>query len=131
MADADNNRYERGMAFVRSTNPAAAEKLEAAFGDFAPDLMRNAAEYAFGDLYSREGLDKKIRQTATISALASLGHLPQLKIHLGIARSMGFTREEIVEILIQLTAYAGFPAAMNAAMVAKEVFGPIEAETNQ
>lgn len=127
----DDARYERGMAFFREKNPAGAAQLEAALGGFAPDLMRHAAEVAFGDLYARGGLDEKLRQTATIAALASLGHLPQLKIHLGIAKTMGFTREEITEILIQLTAYAGFPAAMNAAMAAKEVFGADDAPDQQ
>ena len=122
MAYSENNeRFERGMEFLRSKNPTAAERLEGAFSDIAPDLMRYIAEFPFGDLYAREGLDMRLRQTATLSALATAGHMAQLKIHTGIALQIGFTTEELTEIFMQLAPYAGFPATINAVMALKEV----------
>lgn len=123
---ADNNvteRFERGLAYFRSVHPAAADAMQQALGETAPDLMRYVAEFPFGDLYARKGLDIKLRQTATLCALACGGHMAQLKIHLHIAREIGLTREELVEIFMQLAAYAGFPVAINAVLAVKEVFG--------
>ena len=91
--------------------------------DIAPDLARYAIEFAFGDVYSRPGLDLKSREIATVSALAALGNAqPQLKVHIHGALNVGCTREEIIEVLIHLSVYAGFPAALNGIFAAKEVF---------
>lgn len=118
---------ERGMAFFRETHPEAAEAMSTALAGVARDLMRYAAAFPFGALYQRDQLPKRERQIATLSMLAALGALPQLKVHIGIALSIGMTREEIVEIFLQLSAYAGFPAAINAALAAKEVFDAADA----
>lgn len=117
---------ERGMAFFRDAHPEAAEAMAAALADVAPDLMRYAAAFPFGALYQREGLAKRERQIATLAALATQGALPQLKVHIRIALSLGLTREEISEIFLQLSAYAGFPAAINATMAAKDVFDDVD-----
>ncbi len=119
----DNSRFERGLEFFQSHNAEAAEAMEQALGDIAPDLMRYVAEFPFGDLYTRNTLDLKLRQTATLSALACGGHIAQLKIHLKIARKIGLTRDELVEIFMQLAPYAGFPVTINAVLALKEVFG--------
>jgi len=79
-------------------------------------------EFAFGDIYSRLGLDLKSRQIATMAALTALGALPQLKVHIHFALESGCSREEIVEIIMQMAVYAGFPAALNGFAAAKEVF---------
>ena len=120
--DNSTDRYERGMAFFRSVNPSAAEAMQQVLGDIAPDLMRYAAEFPFGDLYTRDDLDIRLRQTATLSALACGGHMAQLKIHLQIARNIGLSRDELVAIFMQLAPYAGFPVAINAVLAVKEVF---------
>ncbi|WP_442487821.1 carboxymuconolactone decarboxylase family protein [Halomonas litopenaei] len=113
---------EKGLAFFRKHNPAAAQALEEKLGDFAPDLMRLVAEFPFGEMYGRDGLDPKLRQSATLSALACGGHENQLRIHIGIARSLGFTRDELVELFMQLAPYAGFPVTINAVLAVKDIY---------
>ena len=80
-------------------------------------------ELAFGEIYSRPGLDLKTRQMLTIASLVTLGNAPlQLKSHIKGALNVGCTQQEIVEVILQMAIYAGFPAAMNAMYAAKEVF---------
>ncbi|MEM7642740.1 MAG: carboxymuconolactone decarboxylase family protein [Pseudomonadota bacterium] len=96
---------------------------EAALSDIAPDLGRYVIEYPFGDIYSRPGLTLPQRQIATIAMLAAMGNAaPQLKVHIQAALNVGLSREEIVEVFLQVSVYAGFPAAINAVLAAKEVF---------
>jgi 4-carboxymuconolactone decarboxylase len=80
-------------------------------------------EFGFGDIYSRPQLDLHAREISTIAALAALGNAqPQLKIHIEASLNVGCTREEIIEVFMQITLYAGFPAALNALFAAHEVF---------
>jgi len=94
-----------------------------ALADIAPDFAGYLFEYPFGDIYSRPGLDLRAREIATIAALAAMGNAaPQLKVHIEAGLNVGLQREEIVEILMQMSVYAGFPAALNGLFAAKEVF---------
>jgi 4-carboxymuconolactone decarboxylase len=89
----------------------------------APDLTRYVEEFAFGDVYSRPGLDLKTRQILTVCGLVVLGNAaPQLKVHIHGALNLGWTQQEIVELIIQMSIYAGFPVALNAMNVATEAF---------
>ncbi|WP_419785100.1 carboxymuconolactone decarboxylase family protein [Pseudodesulfovibrio sp.] len=127
----DNERYERGMEKLREVDAEQGDKVVAALVDIAPDLSRLMIEFPFGDVYTRPGLSLKERELVTISALAALGHCqPQLKVHLHGALNVGWTRAEIVETCIQLTVYAGFPAALNALFAAKEVFAERDKDGN-
>ena len=122
----NDERFERGMALFRSLNASAADRMEASLGDVAPDLMRYAAEFAFGDIYGRGGLSKRDRQLVTLACLATRGDATdQLEVHIRVALQLGITREEIAEAFIQLAPYAGFPSAINAAMTLGRV-GPAE-----
>lgn len=95
----------------------------AALADIAPDFATYVFEFPFGDVYSRPGLDLRSREIATIAALAAMGNAqPQLKVHIEAGLNVGLSRQEIVEILIQMAVYAGFPAALNGLFAAKEVF---------
>ena len=88
-----------------------------------PDLGRYAAEFAFGDIFSRPGLDLKTREMISVAALTALGTAgPQLRAHIAAALRVGCTQQEIVEIIIQMAVYAGFPAALNGMQAAREVF---------
>ncbi|MEF2230225.1 MAG: carboxymuconolactone decarboxylase family protein [Pseudodesulfovibrio sp.] len=119
----DNERFERGLRKLREVDGEQGDRVLEALGDISPDLGRLLVEFPFGDVYSRPGLGLKERELATIAALAALGHCrPQLKVHLHGALNVGWTREEIVEVFIQLTVYAGFPTALNALFAAREVF---------
>jgi 4-carboxymuconolactone decarboxylase len=126
-----SDRFVRGWEKLKEIDGEAGERVVEALKSIAPDLARYTIEYPFGDVYSRAGLDKKSREIATVAALSAMGNAAaQLKVHIGAALNVGCTPEEIVEIIIQMSVYAGFPAALNAAFVAKEVFsdrGIIEA----
>ena len=117
------NRYERGLAKLREIDGQAGEKVIQSLEDIAPDFARYVIEFPFGDIYSRPGLDLKSREIAVVAALTAMGNAtPQLKVHIHAALNVGVTREEIVETIMQMAVYAGFPAALNGLMAAKEVF---------
>jgi 4-carboxymuconolactone decarboxylase len=119
----EEERYKRGWKKLKEIDGEAGEKVIENLKDIAPDLGKYTIEFPFGDVYSRPGLDLKSREIATVAALTALGHaLPQLKVHIHGALNVGCTREEVIEIIIQMSIYAGFPAALNAMSVVKEVF---------
>lgn len=118
-----DSRYERGWRRLEEVDAEAGERTIESLKDIAPDLARYIIEFPYGDLYTRSGLDDRSRQVAVIAALTALGNAqPQLKIHIGAGLNVGLSREEIVEVIILMTAYAGFPAALNGISAAMEVF---------
>ena len=122
------SRYERGFAKLQEIDGEAGERVLESLDDVAPDFARYLIEFPFGDIYSRPGLDLKSREIAVVAALAALGNAaPQLKVHIHGALNVGVTRTEVVEILMQMAVYAGFPAALNGLAAAKEVFAREEA----
>jgi 4-carboxymuconolactone decarboxylase len=119
----ENERFERGLRALSEIDGHAGENVVAQLADIAPDFARYVIEFPFGDIYSRPGLDLRSREIATIAALAALGNAaPQLKVHIEAGLNVGLSRDEIVEVLIQMAVYAGFPAALNGLFAAKEVF---------
>lgn len=119
----DNKRYLRGWEKLKEIDGRAGEDVIASLRDIAPDFARLLIEFPFGDVYSRPGLDLKSRELAVVAALTALGNaVPQLKVHLQGARNVGCSEQEIVEVIVQMAVYAGFPAALNGLMAAKEVF---------
>ena len=117
------NRYQRGLEKLAEIDGEAGQKVAESLKDICPDLARYMIEFPFGDIYAREGLDNKSREIATIAALTALGNCgPQLKVHIKAGLNVGLSREEIMEIIMQMAVYAGFPAALNGAFVAGEVF---------
>ncbi|MCG6974299.1 MAG: carboxymuconolactone decarboxylase family protein [Desulfobacterales bacterium] len=118
-----SERYTRGWEKLKKIDGHAGERVIEALKDIAPDLADYIIEFPFGDVYSRGILSLKEREIATVAALAALGNAqPQLKVHIHGALNVGGTRQEIVEIMIQMAVYAGFPAALNGIFAAKEVF---------
>lgn len=118
-----DDRYARGQRALAEIDGAAGQAVVDSLADIAPDFARYLFEFPFGDIYSRPGLDLRSREIATIAALAALGHAaPQLKVHIRAGLNVGLTRTEIVEILMQMAVYAGFPAALNGLFAAREVF---------
>jgi 4-carboxymuconolactone decarboxylase len=119
----NDERYLRGWAKLREVDGHAGENVIASLGDIAPDFARLLIEFPFGDIYSRPGLDLKARELAVVAALTAMGNAaPQLKVHIAGALNVGVSREEIVEVMMQMSVYAGFPAALNGLFAAKEVF---------
>ena len=118
-----DDRFARGLRKLAEIDGNLGEQMIASLQDIAPDFARYIVEFPFGDIYSRPGLDLRTREIATVAALTAMGTArPQLKVHLHGALSVGCTREEIVEVIMQMAAYAGFPAALNGLGAAREVF---------
>jgi 4-carboxymuconolactone decarboxylase len=118
-----DERYARGLRALSEIDGQAGEKVVEALAGVAPDFARYLIEFPFGDIYSRPGLDLRSREIATIAALTALGNAaPQLKVHVEAGLNVGLSREEIVETIMQMAVYAGFPAALNGLFAAKEVF---------
>ena len=117
------DRFERGLAKLKEIYGDRAEMLVAALGEVAPDLGRYVVEFGFGDIHCRPGLDLKSREIATVAALTVLGTAaPQLRAHIHAALNVGCSQEEVVEVILQMALYAGFPATINGIQAAKEVF---------
>lgn len=120
---AGESRLERGKRALDEIDGQAGHEVIEALAGIAPDFANYIFEFSFGDIYSRPGLSLRDREIATIAALAAMGTAkPQLKVHIQAGLNVGLTKEEIVETLIQMSIYAGFPAALNGLFVAKEVF---------
>ncbi|MBI4233865.1 MAG: carboxymuconolactone decarboxylase family protein [Chloroflexi bacterium] len=94
----------------------------AAAVELAPEVIALLHGYFFGEIWARPGLDLKSRLVCALSALTVLGREPQLKNHIRAALHVGFTREQVVELLAHTTFYGGLPTALNALAAAKEVF---------
>ena len=117
------SRLARGQRMLSAIDGRAGENVIQSLADIAPDFAQYLLEFGFGDIYARPGLDLRSREIATIAALTAIGHAqPQLKVHLAAGLNVGLTREEIVETIMQMALYAGFPAALNGLFAAREVF---------
>jgi 4-carboxymuconolactone decarboxylase len=119
----EQDRYQRGWEKLKEVDGEAGERVIDSLKDIAPDFARLLIEFPFGDIYSRPGLDLKSREIAVVAALTALGNaVPQLKVHIHGALNVGCTRQEVVEVIMQMAVYAGFPSALNGLFAAKEVF---------
>lgn len=123
----ESNRYTRGQEALSRIHGHIGEGVMDTLKDIAPDFARLIIEFPYGDIYSRGVLTPKERQIATIASLTTLGNAPaELKAHIQGGLNVGCTRQEIVEVIIQMAVYAGFPAAVNAILLAKEVFAELD-----
>jgi 4-carboxymuconolactone decarboxylase len=118
----ENTRFTIGLEQLAKIDGEAGQQVIDSLQDICPDLARFTIEYPFGDIYTRQALDLKSREIATVAALTALGHCkPQLKVHLNAALNVGCTEDEVKEILLQMSVYAGFPSALNGMFAFKEV----------
>lgn len=117
-----SNRYERGEKLLRKIDgDKVADNLLAAYDGLAPDFTRYLVEFAFGEVYAREG-DLKQRELVAIASLATMGGCDaQLETHVHGAFNVGLTQSEVVEAVLTLIPYIGFPKALNAMAVLKRV----------
>jgi 4-carboxymuconolactone decarboxylase len=119
----ENERYERGWKRLMEVDGEVGERVIASLQDIAPDLGSYVVEFAFGDIYSREGLDLKQRQLVTIASLTTQGGCePQLIVHINAALNVGLTPKEVIEAIIHCVPYTGFPRVLNAILTAKKIF---------
>ena len=113
----------RGTALFRDVTGAVGEQLLDEIGAISPDLARFVRGFAFGEVMARPGLDIRERERLNVAVLTALGYsLPQLRLHIHGALNVGVTEAEVVEIILQIALYAGFPAALNGMATAKDVF---------
>lgn len=111
------SRYERGLATLSKMAGKNGEDAILPLGD----LGKYIVEMAYGDIFNREGLSLRDREMITVTILTVLGREPQLKVHLNAAMNLGLTERELEEVMIQTTPYAGFPTAINAVNILKQV----------
>ena len=116
------DRFEKGMSILKITNEETINNIFDELADIAPDLSHFLVEFPYSELYTRDEVDLKTRELCTIAALTTIGAIPQLKDHINAALAVGNSPSEIVEIIMQMSAYAGFPKAINGIMAAKDVF---------
>ena len=116
------SRYEKGKEVLEGIQERSVEEIFEGLEDIAPDMSRFVVEFPYAEIYTREEVDLKTRELCTVAALTTLGTIPQLKDHINAALNVGKTPTEIVEIIMQMSAYAGFPKAINGIVAAKEVF---------
>jgi len=116
-------RAQRGAAYMATLDPGLEDALRKGMAPVAPDFADMMVQFGYGEMMSRPGLDPRGRQLVTIGALTALGHpVDQLKGHINGALSVGVTPAEIVEAIMQVALYAGFPAATNGLRIARRVF---------
>jgi 4-carboxymuconolactone decarboxylase len=97
------------------------DRALAGAGGFAADFQDFITRYAWGSVWTREGLDRRVRSCITLAILATLGRSDELALHVGAARRNGLTADEIGEVLLHTAVYAGVPAANAAFAVARRV----------
>lgn len=125
----DSERFNKGVEKINQLVKGGDHDILKGIGSVAPDLAKYVIEFIFGDLYTRSGLDLKTKQILTITILATLGNAkPQLAYHINAGLNIGISRQEIIDIMIHIAGYAGFPAANNGVNTAKEVFAKRDQE---
>lgn len=125
----DQDLYDRGMAVRRAVlgNAHVDRSLERAT-DFDADFQEFITKTAWGQIWTRPGLDIRTRSMLTIGMLAALGKDGELKLHIRATRNTGVTRDEVKEILMQTAIYAGVPAANHAIALARAVYAEMDEE---
>ena len=117
-----DKRYDSGAKELSRLDNMQLKRLNEAYNGFSPDLVKFTVEYGYADIFSRDNLNIKYRQIATIAALTALGTAqPQLKFHINAGLNIGLTVENIREIMLLMTVFAGFPSAINGTNILKEV----------
>ena len=119
----EQTRFQRGWELLRQVDNAGGEAVISSLADIAPDLGRYIVEFAFGDIYAREGLSLQERELVTIASLLTAGGCePQLRVHLNGALNVGIPPQKTVEALIHSVPYVGFPRVLNAIFTAGDIF---------
>jgi 4-carboxymuconolactone decarboxylase len=116
------NKHEIGKKRIREIIGDKAESMIQMFEAISPDFSNYIVDFAYGDLYTRDGFSDKYRELAAVSCLIGQGNIGlPLKAHLVGMLNVGWTKEEIIELLIFLIGYKGFPDCVNAILVFKEI----------
>ncbi len=117
------DRRAKALALLEQLDPDAPVRVAANLDALSDDFLEIILGFSFADIVSRPGIDLRTREMLTVSALMAMGTAPgQLEFHIRAALNTGVTREEIIEILLQIAVYAGVPACMNGISAAKKAF---------
>ena len=123
----ENTRFTQGMEQLKAIDGKGGENVIKSLEDIAPDLGKFIVEFAFGDIYTREGLTTEEREMITLSSLLTAGGCePQLEVQIGGALNVGISPEKVIETFLQCIPYTGFPKVLNAVFAAKKVFAERE-----
>jgi 4-carboxymuconolactone decarboxylase len=123
----ENTRFTQGMEQLKAIDGKGGENVIRSLEDIAPDLGKFIVEFAFGDIYTREGLTTEEREMITLSSLLTAGECePQLEVHINGALNVGISPEKVIETFLQCIPYTGFPKVLNAVYAAKKVFAERE-----
>ena len=119
----ENTRFMQGMEQLKAIDGKGGENVIKSLENIAPDLGKFIVEFAFGDIYTREGLTTEEREMITLSSLLTAGGCEQqLEVHIGGALNVGISPEKVIETFLQCVPYTGFPKVLNAVFAAKKVF---------
>ena len=123
-----SERLSRALELLETLEPGAPEKVTANLDELSPEFTEIILGFAFADVGARPAIDLKTREMMTVAALTAMGTAPgQLEFHIRAALNVGVSREEIIEILLQMAVYAGVPACINGVAMAKKAFAAVEA----
>ena len=126
----NDQRYHRGRDKLKQMMGNVGEQALDTIASISPDMARYVAEFVFGEVHSRPALDLKTREIAAVVSLVTRGGAePQLRAHLHAALKVGCSQEEIIELMIEMAVYAGFPAALNGLYAARDVFAEHKAKS--
>lgn len=119
----ESERFQKGAERLGEVDSTAGKTVIASLDAIAPDLGRYIIEFAFGDIYCRDGLSLQEREMITISSLLTAGGCEaQLEVHINGSLNVGISSEKVIETFLQCIPYTGFPKVLNAVNVAKKVF---------
>ena len=125
----NDERHEAGMAVRREVlGGEHVDGAEATKNAFTEDFQDLITRYAWGEIWTRPGLDRRTRSAITLTALIAVGRMDELAMHVRAARRNGLSEDEIKEVLLQTAVYCGVPAANTAFAVAARVLEEEEEE---
>ncbi|TVR07036.1 MAG: 4-carboxymuconolactone decarboxylase [Salinarimonadaceae bacterium] len=128
----DDAMYEKGLKIRRETLGAAhVDKALASADDFTQELQQIVTTYCWGEIWGREGIDRRTRSIVNLALLSALNRPHELGLHVRGAINNGLTKDEIKEVLLQVGIYCGVPAMIESFRVAKATLAEIEAEKGE
>ncbi|MBL8567472.1 MAG: 4-carboxymuconolactone decarboxylase [Phreatobacter sp.] len=126
----EKERFEKGLAVRRAVlGDAHVDRSLAARDSFTTEFQDLITRYAWGEIWTRPGLDRKTRSFLVLAMTASLGRWEEFRLHCRASFSNGVTTDDIKEVCLQIAVYAGVPAANTAVKEAKEVFAELGIKT--
>ena len=124
----DQETYDKGLKIRRATlGDAYVDRALAQVDDFTRDLQQLVTTYCWGEVWGREGLDRKTRSIINLAMISALNRPHELAAHVRGAINNGLSRDEIKEVLLQVGIYCGVPAMVDSFRIAREVLGEIDA----